>query len=74
MFHWFGQQIHGKGCQGKKMKKSFNALSNLVNLLSTSLIVDEKNKAKQLTDLQLFSHIKKYTQTFFVPLTNCNLI
>ena len=32
--------------------------SNFVNLLSTELIVDKKIKAKQLTDLQLFSHIK----------------
>ena len=45
----------------KKMKESFNVLSNLVNFLSTELIVDAKIKAKQLTDLQLFSHFKKYT-------------
>ena len=43
------------------MKDSFNTLSNLINLLSTKLIVDEKIKAKQLTHLQLFSHIKKYS-------------
>ena len=52
------------------MKESFNTLTNLVNLLSTELIVDEKIKAKQLTDLQLFSHIKKiYISLFRLQLT-----
>ena len=37
--------MYGKGGQGKKMKESFNTLSNLVNLLSTELTVDEKIKA-----------------------------
>ena len=53
--------MYEKGVQGKKMKESFNTRSNFVNLLTTELIVDEKIKAKQLPDLQLFSHIKKYT-------------
>ena len=51
--------MYGKGGQGKKIKESFNTRSNFVNLLTTELIVDEKIKAKQLPDLQLFSHIKK---------------
>ena len=33
----------------KKMKESFNTLSNLVNLLSTELIVDEKINIKKYT-------------------------
>ena len=45
----------------KKMKESFNTITNLINLISTELIINGKIKAKQLTDLQLFSHIKKYT-------------
>ena len=51
--------MYGKCGHGKKMKGSFNVLSNLVNFLSTELRVDEKIKAKQLKDLQLLSHIKK---------------
>ena len=46
----------------------------LIFFLSTELIVDEKIKAKQLTDLKLFSRIKKYAKTFFLSSTNRNLI
>ena len=38
--------MYGKGGQGKKMKESFNTLSNLVNLLSTELIVDKKKSKR----------------------------
>ena len=30
--------MYGKGGQGKKMKKSFNTLSNLVNILTENRI------------------------------------
>ena len=34
--------MYGNGGQGKKIKESFNTLSNLVNLLSTELINAKK--------------------------------
>ena len=40
--------MYGKGGKGKKMKESFNIQSNLqlVNFLSTELIVDEKKSKR----------------------------
>ena len=46
------------------MKESFNTLSNLVNLLSTKLIVDKKIKARQLTVYNCFHILENIHKPF----------